>query len=551
MRDVWAPLRLCLFVEPYSLYRGREVQLEAVLANEDVLAAGQHQAALSIVDEVGTPVWEKTVPLVVPEGEPPFAIPFFSEKVHADWPTGRYRFMAELVNRTDATGGEATFYVSDMADMPAVGHQVTLWGLDEDLHRWLKTAGIETAPYSADAPARRELILVGRGRPADFTVESFSELARRVARGSTVVFLSHLAWTSPSERTWTPLWPPLMEEPKTFVRRVPMWLYLADHWAKDHPVFAGMPAGGMLDHVYYRGIIRPCGRHWPPAQLCLSGAHSPVEAIAGAIDTSAIFGGGYASGLTLAKYEFGTGRFFINTLNICENLGKAPSAELLLRNLLNYAGRDLSMPLSDLPPGVDQTLREHVLALRELEVPPAGTTLLEEKFDSPSASGWKTAGGSWQVVEGKYGQTDDQGRAVAYFAGGHDWTDYIASAEVPGGALGDRENAGLCFRVSNDGRDAYVLRFLTSSQMSLGHIRDGQWQELGSYAFASVAERTYTLTVVARGSRFGLFVDGMWLATCQDDTLKQGTVGLYTYRKAAALGPVKVTGIQEVRTDGK
>ena len=39
--DGWAPLRWCLFAEPVNVYRGTPVRLEAVLANEDVLAAGR------------------------------------------------------------------------------------------------------------------------------------------------------------------------------------------------------------------------------------------------------------------------------------------------------------------------------------------------------------------------------------------------------------------------------------------------------------------------------------------------------------------------------
>ena len=37
--DAWYPLRWCLFVEPVQVYRGRKARFEAVLANEDMLAA--------------------------------------------------------------------------------------------------------------------------------------------------------------------------------------------------------------------------------------------------------------------------------------------------------------------------------------------------------------------------------------------------------------------------------------------------------------------------------------------------------------------------------
>ena len=41
MFDAFAPLRVCLFVEPVQVYRGRKARLEAVLANEDVAGPGR------------------------------------------------------------------------------------------------------------------------------------------------------------------------------------------------------------------------------------------------------------------------------------------------------------------------------------------------------------------------------------------------------------------------------------------------------------------------------------------------------------------------------
>ena len=42
--DAWAPLRWCLFAEPVHIARGARVHLEAVLADEDVLAPGEYPA---------------------------------------------------------------------------------------------------------------------------------------------------------------------------------------------------------------------------------------------------------------------------------------------------------------------------------------------------------------------------------------------------------------------------------------------------------------------------------------------------------------------------
>ncbi|MEJ7678139.1 MAG: hypothetical protein WKG06_09805 [Segetibacter sp.] len=47
------------------------------------------------------------------------------------------------------------------------------------------------------------------------------------------------------------------------------WLYLKDEWVKQHPIFEGLPAGGLMDHQFYRELIS--GTVWmgqdPPKKL--------------------------------------------------------------------------------------------------------------------------------------------------------------------------------------------------------------------------------------------------------------------------------------------
>ena len=102
------------------------------------------------------------------------------------------------------------------------------------------------------------------------------------------------------------------------------WLYHKDEWAKTHPVFDGLPCGGMMDYAFYREII-------PDAVF--TGQDPPAQAIAGANNASF----DYSSGLMLAEYRLGAGRFFLNTLLIREKLLNNPVAERLLRNLVRHA----------------------------------------------------------------------------------------------------------------------------------------------------------------------------------------------------------------------
>ncbi len=122
------------------------------------------------------------------------------------------------------------------------------------------------------------------------------------------------------------------------------WLYHKDEWAKTHPVFEGVPSGGLMDYAFYREII---------PELVFAGQDAPDQAIAGANNTSF----DYSSGLMLAEYRLGAGRFFLNTLPIREQLSNNPVAERLLRNLLRHAASEAGQPVADLPADFEQQLK--------------------------------------------------------------------------------------------------------------------------------------------------------------------------------------------------
>ena len=46
------------------------------------------------------------------------------------------------------------------------------------------------------------------------------------------------------------------------------------------------------------------------------------------------------SELMLSVYNLGAGRFILNSLRVRQELGRDPTAERLLRNMLRYAARD-------------------------------------------------------------------------------------------------------------------------------------------------------------------------------------------------------------------
>ncbi|MBI3920007.1 MAG: glycoside hydrolase family 2 [Armatimonadetes bacterium] len=334
--DGLAPLRLCLFAEPVNVYPGTTVHLEVVLANEDALLPGEYPLRLQVFGPDQRLVFEResnvTIPKPSEKVEPPFALPVFAEDMVVDGPSGKYRFVARFDRGAAATGGDTEFYLTDPADLPAVEAEVALWGEDPILARWLAQHGIRSHVFSATAPNAGEVILISDKPPAPAGASEWKELARSIARGATAVFLSPAVFARGDQ----PLgWLPMAN--KGAPTAIVGWLYLKDEWAKSHPIFEGLPAGGLMDYTFYRELI-------PDAVW--SGQDPPAEAVAGAIKASQ----DYSSGLLVSVYNFGAGRFILNTLRIRENLGTHPAAERLLRNMLRYAARDAGKPLAEMPP---------------------------------------------------------------------------------------------------------------------------------------------------------------------------------------------------------
>ena len=97
-------------------------------------------------------------------------------------------------------------------------------------------------------------------------------MAERVARGSTVVFLTPSTLSDGKSAT---AWLPLAN--KGGYQGLSSWLYHKDEWCKRHPIFEGLPAPGLLDYAYYRELI-------PDAAFV--GLDAPDEVVAAANDAS-------------------------------------------------------------------------------------------------------------------------------------------------------------------------------------------------------------------------------------------------------------------------
>ena len=346
MQDGWSPLRWCLFVYPTHAYTGRPVKLEGVLANEDVLRPGEYPVRARVCGPSGI-AWERAAKVQVaapaPGEDGPLAIPVIAEEVSLSGPAGDYELAISIERGAAATEASWQFHLTDPGSLPRLNQAVTLWGVPASVESWLNAHGATCEDFRGAAPARREIMLVGDVSKAGAKPEDWRELARRMATGSVVIFLSPHAFEREKDAV---AWLPLAQKGRCY--RFDDWLYHKECVAKAHPVFEGLQAKGILDWYYYGPVI--------PHYL-FDGQEVPAEVIAATFAAGYSTPGGYASGILLGRYAFGEGHFIVNTFPILEQLDRHPAADRLLLNLLQYGGSMAEKPQASMPAGFGEQLR--------------------------------------------------------------------------------------------------------------------------------------------------------------------------------------------------
>lgn len=368
MRDGWAPLRWCLFVSPLHGYAKRPIEIEAVLANEGVLKPGTYPVTFRIWGKEGV-VWEKRIQMHLPvKGKSdmsPLAVPVLKTQVRLNVPEGDYVFAACLEQGGVPAGDRRPFHLSCAEQLPHVKGVVTLWGVEPKVQKWLERHGLRTQPAGKSASAR-QVILVGR--PKDTGLKSRWEwLMRRLAEGAYVIFLE-------PEAIGGTRWLPLKEKGNWI--RVSDWLYHKEAVAKNHPLFAGLPAPGILDWDFYDEVA---GRQM------LLGGDTPDTAIAvgiavglsqlGGFDSGAWWGGGsrsYNSGVLVGEYRFGKGCFVLNGLPLLSNIDRHPAADRLLLNSIIHGLNKGKVGPARATGGVEEYFKT---------LPFAGARLIEPRAD--------------------------------------------------------------------------------------------------------------------------------------------------------------------------
>jgi hypothetical protein len=370
LQEGWASLRWCLFASPIHAYAGRPLKLEAVLANEGVLAPGAYPVWLRVLGPKGV-AWEKKLEMAIPrpaDGEDgPLAIPVFSGDVAVPGPTGHYTFSATLEHGGAPAAGRLLFYVTEapQAEKPLVPATtsgapasagstdapkarnplaVAAVGLDSRVLAWLRSQRISAGPLEQAAAEARHVILVGNAAPA-LTRTVRIDLLRRVFQGSTAVFLDPAMFQKGNDPVgWLPL------RNKGRLTRFSDWLYHKECVAKRHPLFTGLASPGIMDWDYYGPLI---------TNLFFEGQDTPEDVAAAAFAVChSSRPDGYAAGVMLGAYPLGAGKLLLNTFNILDQVDKHPAADRLLLNLAAYAAQSTQSPPAPMPDDFETLIKE-------------------------------------------------------------------------------------------------------------------------------------------------------------------------------------------------
>jgi hypothetical protein len=219
--------------------------------------------------------------------------------------------------------------------------------VDAKAQSWLKEHGVPCRSLGGERSAQREIILVGDLSKTGSEAKSWRELARRMAQGSTVIFLSHAAFARGNETT---AWLPLAKKGRCY--RFVDQLYHKECVAKAHPIFEGLQAKAILDWYYYGQLI---------PHFVWDGQDTPDEVIAAAFAVGygvPDIAPSYGSAILMSRYKFGEGQFLLNTFPILDQLNENPAADRLLLNLVKYAGGFAGKPAANLSGNFEEKLRQ-------------------------------------------------------------------------------------------------------------------------------------------------------------------------------------------------
>jgi hypothetical protein len=323
------PRILSVRMFPRNVYAGQGSRLEITGVNE--------------LEELNATL---TVQVVAENGET-----VFSDEIETDWSTGVSRlFQQKLETRswrgshtvkTRFSADDGSIAAENMYDFDVFAEDdltlptspIAVLDLKGSLTRFLRNKGADVSEFDRSTLTSIP-VLVTNVQPENAADQKrFAHLPNFIEAGGTAVYIQGIGngWRQDKfKRIESPAFP--------FTARLEtaqgLWTCIP-HLVGEHPIFAGLPRGGMMREIYENV--------WATQTLRDLGGEAIVASIGFdwfSADHKMHYSGPGESwwGADLAVVPHGKGRSLVSQLRIVENLGKDPVADKILFNLIEYAG---------------------------------------------------------------------------------------------------------------------------------------------------------------------------------------------------------------------
>lgn len=287
------------------------MHVEVVLATDEEFAEVANPVLVQMFGPDGVPCWRRSAVVCIPpvdqrQGAMSFAV--LDERVPLAGAAGTYTVLVTMEHGGAPTGGTAQLRMFER-DSDGPRRPLMVLGTAEQAARLASVPGLDVRrwPQAIDADV---VVLV----PAGATDEAIVAARQALSRGTGVVCLDPAG-----------SYQRLVDRPDGAsdfggVSTMRSWLYQRDDWGRRHPMFDGLPSGGLLDWDHYRELFTPVVFR-PPAEAA-------VTAVAGAIRASQ----DYDAGLTVWTEQVGPGLLLGVTFGLEPLAGRHPVADRLLYN---------------------------------------------------------------------------------------------------------------------------------------------------------------------------------------------------------------------------
>ncbi|NQZ78278.1 MAG: hypothetical protein HRT61_19550, partial [Ekhidna sp.] len=350
-REANQPQLASIRVLPRNIYADEGAELLVTGINE--LAGLQAQLTIQVEDQNGAIVSTDTFSRDYVRG----ISELYRDSLDVSQLSGSYLVQVLIHDQEGRLVSESTqsFDVFPNSAWPATSKKVAVLENNSRLTNFLTKQGVEVIPFSSDLELDVPVVVGDLRRAGDDLKSLVKALKPFVQKGGFAIFLdingSMMTWGAPNPKPkpkdpsehWRRSVPRTLKDTSLDLLPFDAKLYGTDgnyisrnHIVTDHPIFSGLPTGGLMSGVYenvcaVKSIVRP-ERGQYLAGVITYDQNQDMDIMKrhynGIGDVT------WAADVLLV--EEGKGAMLFSTMQLLDNLGKDPVADLILKNMISY-----------------------------------------------------------------------------------------------------------------------------------------------------------------------------------------------------------------------